>query len=236
MIPKIIHHISDPKDETKWHPYWKPCYQSSLRNFLNFEHMIWDMDDLNRLVSTHYPQFLDLMNWFPENISRYDFCRYLILHKFGGIYMDMDLYVVNNFYDDLNEGVNLIESLVSDIPSWQEKFGNCLMASSKNNSFWMHLCNYIHEICDRENYKTEMENTNKENDIHLGWIIRSTTGGTMLSRFIEITNRDVNMLSKIKYSPKYKCEYDQDKNHLNFNVDSSQLENLRTIHLTTGQW
>jgi mannosyltransferase OCH1-like enzyme len=131
-IPKIIHQTA-PKNEKEWHPIWKECQQSWKNNFQDFEYIMWDDEDIRDLVKSDYPKFLDHYDSWPYHIMRVDFARFCILHKYGGIYADMDMYCYSNFYNFLkNKSVYLIESW----PEWGEKVSNCLMASSQKNNFW----------------------------------------------------------------------------------------------------
>lgn len=42
-------------------------------------------------VSEHYPQFITLYDDLDENVMRADMWRYLVLHKYGGVYLDFDV-------------------------------------------------------------------------------------------------------------------------------------------------
>lgn len=134
MIPKIIHHIA-PKDKGKWHPLWKPCYDSWLDKFKGFEFKLWnDKEDIDDLVMSHYPEFWNLYKSFPYHIMRIDFARFCFLHLYGGIYADMDVYCYHNFHNYLNGGVYLLEAPWGDVP-----IENALMVSDKGNEFFR-LC------------------------------------------------------------------------------------------------
>ena len=92
MIPRIIHHIA-PVNTAAWHPFWAHCRQSWIDAFPNHDHVLWnDSEDLDRIVRDHYPRYWNLYQSFPVHIMRIDFARLCILHRYGGIYADMDYY------------------------------------------------------------------------------------------------------------------------------------------------
>jgi hypothetical protein len=51
--------------------------------------MIWNEERLDLLI-LKYPEFIDLYNSFPNKFYKIDFMRPLILHQYGGVYLDMD--------------------------------------------------------------------------------------------------------------------------------------------------
>lgn len=68
---------------------------------------------------------------------RVDFSRFCMLHKYGGIYSDMDIFCYKNFYNMLNEDLYIVESWLE----WGETLNNSLMVSSKGNDFWIDCMN-----------------------------------------------------------------------------------------------
>jgi hypothetical protein len=129
MIPKIIHQTGYAiKDE--WHPIWKMCQQSIIKNFKGFEYKFWDDQSLENFVKEKYANIYKEYKNFPEHIIQLDCVRYLLLHYYGGIYIDMDVYCYDNFYDELNGEINLVESINDEIVQ------NSLMASIPYHPFW----------------------------------------------------------------------------------------------------
>ncbi len=139
VIPKIIHQTA-PKDQKKWRPEWEPCQKSWKTNFPEPEyvHWMWYDEDLDDFIKTYYPWFYDTYTSYDEKIKRIDMARYFILHKYGGIYADMDYECLKNFYNDLvQDKVNISES---PYKGW-EHVQNALMASPPNKQFWMDVVN-----------------------------------------------------------------------------------------------
>ncbi|WFD30030.1 hypothetical protein MSPP1_001043 [Malassezia sp. CBS 17886] len=74
-IPKIIHQTW--KTETlpeRWAPF-----------------MLWTDAGSRAFLAAEYPWFLDTFDSYPYNIQRADAIRYFVLHKHGGVYMDLDI-------------------------------------------------------------------------------------------------------------------------------------------------
>jgi hypothetical protein len=130
-IPKIIHQIA-PADKSRWHPIWEKCYPTWQKHFPEFEHKMWnDGNDIDNFVRDYYPQYLEKYLKFEKHISRIEFVRFCLLHHFGGIYADMDMFCYRNFEDYIDKHKTAI--LGDDIP---------LMWSSPNENFWVDCCDF----------------------------------------------------------------------------------------------
>jgi mannosyltransferase OCH1-like enzyme len=140
-VPPILHQIwmnkdnefqSYPKIPAKYIYY----YHSWRKNNPNYYHIIWDGYMMNMFVKEYYPNFYNIYIEYPSWIYRCDTFRYLVLHKFGGIYVDMDFISIK------------------PLPKWKHKvtlfsdckpnvdycgINNCLLVSEPNNIFWLNV-------------------------------------------------------------------------------------------------
>jgi glycosyltransferase involved in cell wall biosynthesis len=87
VIPRIIHQT--------WRDAIIPeafaAYAQTWRNHHpEWEYRLWTDADNRDLVARHYPWFLPAYDAYPEPIMRADAARYFILHRFGGVYADLD--------------------------------------------------------------------------------------------------------------------------------------------------
>lgn len=86
MIPKIIHQTwktnNLPNDFKLWSNTWKILNPDYIYKF-------YDDDDCLLFINNNYPEFINLYNNLIP-IQKSDVFRYLILHKYGGFYADMD--------------------------------------------------------------------------------------------------------------------------------------------------
>lgn len=131
-IPDIIHHIA-PADADRWHPLWARCRQSWLQAWPQHEHRLWDDgEDIDRLVRDHYPEHWCMYQEFPAHIMRIDFARLCILHRYGGIYSDMDVFCYRDFRSDICAPVMIMPAPWGDVA-----VENALMSSEPAHDFWL---------------------------------------------------------------------------------------------------
>jgi mannosyltransferase OCH1-like enzyme len=151
-IPKIVHHIAH-SDSNKWFPNWNQCYQTWIKHFPDFEHKIWDDDDIIKLIDEEFPWYKDIYLSYDRPIKRYDVARPLILYKFGGIYADMDYITFENFYDLMPH--DKISTPISPY-RYQEYIQNALFVSPQNHPFWLM---YIDFTIDRLHIREVLKST-----------------------------------------------------------------------------
>ena len=90
--PKIIHRIYGFWD-TNISKEWKfNCYESCHEESQGFVLMVWNKTTIIKLLHEHYPWFINTFNAYQYEVQRVDAARYFILHQYGGLYMDMDLF------------------------------------------------------------------------------------------------------------------------------------------------
>ena len=244
MIPKIVHQQA-PRDLNKWHRLWFRCSETWHTKFWDHDYRLWDDETLDAFVKKEYPQYYESYISFPLMILKVDFCRPLLLHKFGGIYADLDYLVVHNFREYLDDTkINIVESPVSMFPSWQETIQNSLMASPPNCQFWLDFCDYSIEIYSRKEIREELEWCSAYKNLQVeGWVIKATTGPIALTNFCKETNADIHVLPKKIFNPRFdggKINGDTKDIELKFLTnhpkDEIDPENLQGVHLTTGNW
>ena len=72
-----------------------PLYQENLNIFKslnpNIPVHLWNEEELDNLVMSSYKHLWTIWNSFPMPFYKIDFGRYLILKKYGGIYIDLDM-------------------------------------------------------------------------------------------------------------------------------------------------
>lgn len=86
MIPKIIHQT--------WRDHNLPVDsglpESWKRHNPAWEYRFWTDEDLAAFIARDYPALLPLFETAPHGVQKADIARYLLLHKFGGLYADID--------------------------------------------------------------------------------------------------------------------------------------------------
>ena len=201
-----------------WHPIWKECSETWKNTFPDFQYMYWTDDDLRNLVKEKYSEFLELYDNFPYHIMRVDFARFCILHSYGGIYADLDIYCYKNFYGLLKRDLYIVESW----SQWGEKVQNSLMISSPNQEFWEN-CMYFSGVTSF---------LSQENDYN-EYILQSC-GPKLISKILD---KSVKFLPKEMFNPMvenvFNLEYE--KAMEDFNTLKND-QNVFTRHYVTSTW
>jgi mannosyltransferase OCH1-like enzyme len=155
-IPKIVHqtwktHIV-PDHWQESHQGWKAMCEEN-----NWTYMLWTDEDNEALISTHYSWFLDKYKAYKHNIQRADAVRYFILHKYGGMYVDLDIAPIAKRFLKLfeiikDEQVALTECTAGN-SSKTQKLTNSFMASVPESDFWPIVWNYLYKPHKRYRWK-----------------------------------------------------------------------------------
>ena len=199
MIPKFIHQIYgifDDGVDMNDIPIFKKNTELT-RAFCkghNIKYKMWSLKECEELICEHYPEYIELWSEFRHPIQKADFIRYLILHRFGGIYVDCDIYPIKPLTDLLKDDL-LFVCWNNDL---QKKPYNAIMGSKPLNDLFIRICN---DIIDRVEEKQSMT-------IYETWVGRlvfQTTGHHMLKHHVPkssikdimfIQNKEKNIIVK----------------------------------------
>jgi mannosyltransferase OCH1-like enzyme len=130
-IPKIIHQTWKT---TEIPEKWKKSQEEWIRLHPDWIYKVWTDDDIRAHISSHHPDLLALHDAYPYPIQRADLIRYLILHDYGGVYSDLDLYPIQNIESYL--------TLSSDYFVYSANtncFTNAFMISRKQSPVWLEV-------------------------------------------------------------------------------------------------
>jgi hypothetical protein len=61
-----------------------------------FEYRFYDDADIEQFLEEHFPEYKAEYQSFRFRIQRYDFFRYLAIYKFGGFYLDIDMFLARD--------------------------------------------------------------------------------------------------------------------------------------------
>ena len=183
MIPKLIHKIfwdfSCGNKPLSDFDIFNKCWvlTSDFCNDNNIQLKLWNYQDCLQLLKTHYPKYLQLWEDFTQPVMKCDFIRYIILYHHGGIYMDMDVYPLQDF-DDLLHHKQVFAKWNNDK---KELPYNALMMSEINNNLFLEIA---------EHSKTSFYNKIKI-PVYQTWkgrLVFQTTGHYMINRVIQKYN------------------------------------------------
>lgn len=104
-----------------------------------FEHKYWDEASVKALVQVHYPDWLHFYSRIPTLIIKCDISRAFVLHRYGGVYADLDILPSAQH----GEVVDSLQPLLRDkvVAMGQTVLGlhlanNCWMACRPRHPFW----------------------------------------------------------------------------------------------------
>lgn len=222
MIPKILHQTG-PEDKSRWHPLWIKCQQSWQKHFSDFEHVFWNDEDIDRLVQTEYPDYWDMYQDFPIHIMKIDFVRLCLMHKFGGIYADLDVFCYQNFHSELSDSIHLLEN-----PMGNDPIENSMMCSEPGHPFWIECMdltksryNYVKSKYTDMFRNIKVIAANKKYGLQFRpYFVFYITGTNHLSSAARMSSHVISTLPGILYN----------------NNDISYHPDYRTKHVHTGLW
>ncbi|MCX6849136.1 MAG: glycosyltransferase [Verrucomicrobia bacterium] len=87
MIPRIIH---QPWKTRNLPPLMREFQESWFKHHPEWEYRLWTNEDNKRLIHEQYPQYAEVFRRFTPPIVKIDFIRLAYMHRFGGLYTDMD--------------------------------------------------------------------------------------------------------------------------------------------------
>lgn len=91
MIPRRIHQIWGFWDDAHVPPEWTELARTWKRHHPAWNYRLWTAAECRAVVQTHYPGFLEVYDAYSYPVQRADAARYCLLHRFGGVYADMDI-------------------------------------------------------------------------------------------------------------------------------------------------
>jgi mannosyltransferase OCH1-like enzyme len=96
-----IHFLTAGKyqNQEDWPEIWNKCFDSWFKT--NYDICLWNDEGVDNLLIEDDKEFLKILNTLPP-IYKFDYVRYLILEKYGGAYIDMDVELIEDFFHRLN--------------------------------------------------------------------------------------------------------------------------------------
>lgn len=136
-IPKVVHFTWKTKTLTR---FAQRIWGEWKKTHPDWELRLWDDADIRALVAEDYPQHLATFDRYPSGIYRADAFRFFVLHKFGGVYADLDVLPLRS----INELIGRTECFVGAEPEMhvQQYRGlpmslcNAFMGSAPGHVFW----------------------------------------------------------------------------------------------------
>lgn len=219
-IPKVLHQTwKDSQVPDMFSDYvasWKA-------NHPDWEYRLWTDVDNRRLIAEHYRWFLGTYDAYPQPIQRADAVRYFILHKYGGLYVDLDFLSCAPI-DPLLSGRQCV--LGVEPPAHCRHWGvrelvcNALMAAAPDHPFFETVIRRLPEFVDRVERQEP---------------VLSSTGPLMLTRVYEdFADRDSMHVLSHRYF--YPLTLHQAADYRLTGATNADLSDCFAIHLFYGTW
>lgn len=215
-IPKIIHQTYKNYDLPE---IYKFCQEKIKNLHPDFKYCFYTDLDIDQFIKTNFSEYYNKFNQLPRMIMKIDMFRYFLMYKFGGIYVDMDYLMVNNF--DLLDYKLILPINREDSSGNPICLGNCIFASEPNHPFWKLLIDSLFNI-DR----TQIDFKNDKN------IDNNKFGTGPLFVFdnwknYSINNNDIHLCKKNLFHPPFNKRK---------NEDELKKKGSYGVHLCTGKW
>ena len=227
-IPKIIHQVWEGRTEPSMPARLQILARTWQEKNPDWEYQLWNGEEMDKLVETHFPEYLSLYKSFPYSVQRWDTIRYMILYLYGGVYADLDSECFRPI-DELLEGKTMCfgeEPPSNNIyPEIDLLIGNAFMASEPKQKGWLKVLEEIQEAMKQEYPKD-------------GRAIIFTTGPLMLSKlFPELQKQgNVQYLSHKDVTPVTIRDMRQYIHWGERNVFNEKIKDAYCAHYFFGYW
>lgn len=144
MIPKIIHQTCKTKDVPE---KWKYAFDSCKTNNKGFKHILWNDKTMDKFVKKYYHDFYKIYKSYKYHIQRCDVFRFLVLYKYGGIYLDMDIICNKN----LNKFLHY-DLVLSHSPNLEKYLTNSFFMVVPNNPFFKYCIDNLSKHINNYQY------------------------------------------------------------------------------------
>ncbi|TPX34705.1 hypothetical protein SmJEL517_g02673 [Synchytrium microbalum] len=103
-----------------------------------WEYRLWTDEDNDRIVHEHYVWFLPTYKSFKKPILKVDSVRYMYMHRYGGVYADLDVECLRPM-DSLLDAGQVLVPLMSSEYALIHNIPNAWMASVPGHMFWIFM-------------------------------------------------------------------------------------------------
>lgn len=143
MFPRLLHQTWKTKDLSSI-PEFQACADSWRIHHPEYKYVLWDDEENHDFVKSEFGWYYKTWMSFDKNIKRLDTIRYMWMHKFGGIYADLDMECLNPLDRLMSEFGERDSMLFCDF----DTTGQCLSAnpalliSRPGSDLWLKVLDY----------------------------------------------------------------------------------------------
>jgi hypothetical protein len=138
-FPKILHQMH--KSRAQLSPLERTLTERCREVNADFQYSFWDDEAMETFVALRYPEHHGWWSVMKPFIKKVDTSRYLLMHHYGGVYIDVDVDCLNPislFAKDLPRGT-------AWLGGYPEPFQ---LMSDVNHAFWLHMIDSIHKTLE----------------------------------------------------------------------------------------
>ena len=146
------------------------------------QHKMWNLKNCEDFLKKYFKDYLKLWKDFKYPIQRADFIRYCIMYKYGGIYIDCDIYPLKNINHLFNKDYFFVKRQESGPGSFPY---NAIIGSEPGQEIFKKIMKH----CKESTYEKQGK---KIYDSWKGRLVFQTTGQYMLKR---VLGKDKNILN-----------------------------------------
>ncbi|PWK16675.1 glycosyl transferase-like sugar-binding protein [Arcicella aurantiaca] len=228
-IPKIIHQIW--LDKPSMTQFFIKLTDTWKTKNPEYKHILWDKDNAQSFLEENFSNWLPFYEQLTYNVQRFDLLRYLILIKYGGIYVDADyecLHKIDSILENQEIAFGLEPEKYAKFHQSSYFLGNCFMASIPEHPFLIEFTELI---------KVNIPLIDIDKDDKYRYVM-STTGPIALNQFYhEYQNK--NSISLIESEIVCPLDSKEAKDYYlggSNVIYSEKLKNAKAIHLFAGTW
>jgi drug/metabolite transporter superfamily protein YnfA len=222
MIYKNIHQIwlqGDPPGR------FDDNITSLTRNHRDWTYHLWNEQSISKLINKYGSKYYRMWVDYPTLIQKCDAARHFILHAFGGLYVDMDIYFLKSVDGLITEECVLFYANPEDSEGHVapgKLITNSIYYACKHNKF-MNICiNGL--LLNKDKYK---------DDPNPGYTSFHTTAGGFITKMYEWYNKISNI--HVHSHEHFELLLDKDRK-LPLNNNDSILNKSTGIHMSIGDW
>lgn len=155
LIPKIIWQTWMTKD---LHPICQAQLDNTKKINPDWTHYLLTDDELDNFVNTEFADWSDVVECYHKlnmMVAKVDFWRYLVLYKYGGVYMDMDSAMIR----PLDELIRDTDNAVITFEGNMENFVQWAMIFAPSHPILKHTIDLVIDNIKNDRFHNDILNT-----------------------------------------------------------------------------
>ncbi|XP_060574935.1 uncharacterized protein LOC132732508 [Ruditapes philippinarum] len=133
-IPKRIHQVFFFETSSTLPNEFMKSQQTCQKHHSSYMYTLWNKTMINDLIEKEYPEFKQIYDSYDHWVKRVDAGRYLVLHHYGGWYIDIDI-VCKRSVDELSAEARAKNASVVVYKTKPVGFTNAVIGISRQHQY-----------------------------------------------------------------------------------------------------